>query len=199
MENKMLKQTAFTYSNKMSKKEFENYLTEGDHALVDFQSGAFHTSAKLLTTADPKVIYLVSPFSFATYWWFFYKGRCVVYVGAIAPSIRILAGLKRLGIKKSLTMHSASSSNFRGKGYVSFVYAAALRKGYTLVTSNHTPQAGKLWEALAERMKATIAYYDETEKTLYSELARLPAAKQRTALKLLIPASVVSGLSSSVQ
>lgn len=186
-------QVAFLYRS-FSEKKAQAELKDGDQSLLDFVAGDFHRSAKIYEAKDPRVSFLVSPFSFATYWWFYYKGRCVVYVGALNPTVLIMTALKKIGIQKSLTMHSVSAPSFRGRGYVSFVYDAALRRNYTLVTGSHSKDAHQLWSSLARRHKATIAYYAPEVKLLRTKNSDLPLEYQKSSLKLLIPASVVSSL-----
>lgn len=63
--------------------------------------------------------------------------------------------------RKIAVPHVGFDKSFRGLGYPSMLYGLALKKGTVLVSDHHTPEAAKLWEAVARKYKAKLMYTSE--------------------------------------
>jgi hypothetical protein len=69
--------------------------------------------------------------------------------------------LKLFRGKKAAVPHVVVAENFRGLGYPSMLYAMALKKGAVLMSDHHSSDAAGLWEGIARKYKAKIAYASE--------------------------------------
>lgn len=63
--------------------------------------------------------------------------------------------------KKHAIPHVVMDASFRGLGYPSMLYALALKKGAVLMSDHHSADAAGLWEGIARKYKAKIAYSSE--------------------------------------
>lgn len=71
--------------------------------------------------------------------------------------------------KKVATPHVGFLPSMRGLGYPSMIYGLALKHGTVLASDHHTQSAAGLWEAVARKYNAKIAYTSEVNGWKLSE------------------------------
>jgi hypothetical protein len=65
--------------------------------------------------------------------------------------------------------HVAMAESFRGLGYPTMIYGLALKKKMVLASDHHSADAAGLWEAVARKYGAKIAYASEENRWQLSD------------------------------